>query len=229
MDWTWKWFVEVPPILSELSGLTVVIRLLLAVLVGGAVGWERGRRGRAAGLRTHILVCLGACLSALVGCYTADTMGLGGDPNRIAAQVVSGIGFLGVGTIMVGRSSQVTGLTTAAGLWTTAATGLGLGVGFYWASILTTLIILVAMTLLARLECRTRAQQIREQLYLELSNITSVQPFLDEIQSWDKDISIVPPRSGCAGQVGVEIVFSSHLSNDRMEQLRAMDAVQFIL
>lgn len=229
MDWRLNWIVDVPSILSELTGLAVVFRLLCSVLVGGAVGWERGRHGRAAGLRTHILVCLGACLSALVGCYTTEILGLGGDPNRIAAQVVSGIGFLGVGTIMVGRSSQVTGLTTAAGLWTTAAAGLGIGVGFYWVSILTTVIILVAMTLLARLECRVRVRQIREQIYLELSGIEYVQPFLEGISQWDKEIAIVPPRSGCPGQVGVEIIFSSHVPAGAAEQLKSIKEVQFVL
>ena len=229
MDWTLNWIVNVPSILSELTGLAVVFRLLCSVMVGGAVGWERGRHGRAAGLRTHILVCLGACLSALVGCYTTEILGLGGDPNRIAAQVVSGIGFLGVGTIIVGRSSQVTGLTTAAGLWTTAAAGLGIGVGFYWVSIITTIIILVAMTLLAQLEYRARVCHIREQVYLELSGIEYVQPFLEDISQWDKEIAIVPPRSGCPGQIGVEIIFSSHVPTGVSEQLKSIKAVQFVL
>jgi putative Mg2+ transporter-C (MgtC) family protein len=102
----------------------MLFKLLLAILAGGLVGMERERRDRAAGLRTHILVCLGSTLITLVSIYIAPV----GDPARIAAQIVSGIGFLGAGTIF--RSgSGISGLTTAAGLWVIAGIGMGIGAG----------------------------------------------------------------------------------------------------
>ena len=95
-DMALNWIIETPLILRDLTGVAVLLRLLLATLVGGLIGWERGRHGRAAGLRTHIMVCLGACLASMLGMYTSTVLGMDGDPNRVAAQVISGIGFLGV-------------------------------------------------------------------------------------------------------------------------------------
>ena len=114
--------------LEELNTVSVAVRVLLAVIVGGCIGSERGRHGRAAGLRTHILVCLGAAMTTMIGVYAMEHIKSTGDPLRVGAQVISGIGFLGVGTIMIRNRSHVTGLTTAAGLWATACIGLGIGI-----------------------------------------------------------------------------------------------------
>ena len=103
---------------------SVIVRMLLAVACGGIIGMERGRHGRAAGLRTHVLVSVGAAISAIVGLYTTEILGYSNDPLRVGAQVISGIGFLGVGSILVVGKSHVRGLTTAAGLWATASIGL---------------------------------------------------------------------------------------------------------
>ena len=228
-DFSLNWIIETPAILRELTGVAVVMRLLLATLVGGIVGWERGRHGRAAGLRTHILVCLGACLAALVGMYTTFFLGATGDPNRVAAQVISGIGFLGVGTIIVGRSSQVTGLTTAAGLWATASAGLAIGTGFYWAAILTTMFILIAMTFMARVERRTKDGRLCEHIYLELRSVADVRQLIQDTEKWDREIDVVPPRSGCNGNAGVEINFPAEIPEDLLCQLEKMDYVLFVL
>lgn len=229
MDLSFSWLLEIPDVLSELTGLAVTFRLLSATLVGGAVGWERGNHGRAAGLRTHIVVCLGACLASMIGVYTSHTFQFGGDPNRIAAQVVSGIGFLGVGTIIIGQSSQVTGLTTAAGLWTTAIVGLALGSGFYWAAFLATLIILATMTALAQLERRIRVKRVREQAYIELKDVKDIQALLPDIDGWEKSIEICPPRSGYPNHVGVEVTFPSYIPQDFLEVMSKKNYVEFII
>ena len=122
---------EVIEYLSAFNLVTVLIRTVLAMLAGGIIGLERGKQGRAAGMRTHILVCMGAALTAMIGFYLYDSLAITTDPMRISAQVISGIGFLGVGTIMLKGRFQITGLTTAAGLWATATIGLAFGVGFY--------------------------------------------------------------------------------------------------
>ena len=228
-DMLMNWIVKSPPELQELTGIAVLVRLVMATLIGGIVGWERGRHGRAAGLRTHILVCLGACLAALVGMYTADTLQMGGDPNRIAAQVVSGIGFLGVGTIIVGRSSQVTGLTTAAGLWATAAAGLALGVGFYWAAVLATGFMLLAMTVFSKLERRTKDGRLCEHIYLELRSVEDIRRLIEDTDHWDREIEVVPPRTGCNGNAGVEINFPSEIPRDMMKHLEGLDYILFLL
>ncbi|MCO5232261.1 MAG: MgtC/SapB family protein [Chitinophagales bacterium] len=127
----------------------IVVRLLLAALFGGFIGWERERKDWAAGLRTHMMVCVGSCLIMIVSAYGfADILGRSDidlDPSRIAAQVVSGIGFLGAGAIIFSKQGTVRGLTTAAGLWTVAGIGLATGGGLYFAAGLTTFIALVIL------------------------------------------------------------------------------------
>ncbi|MBN2120154.1 MAG: MgtC/SapB family protein [Candidatus Omnitrophica bacterium] len=136
-----------------MSNFTVFIRIVLAVIFGGLIGLEREHKGRAAGLRTHVLVCMGSCLIMLVSlsvfeAYKSQTPL---DPGRIAAGVVTGIGFLGAGTII--RSVQhVSGLTTAASIWVSAGIGIGVGCGLYFASFLVTVFALVTLVLFKRIE-----------------------------------------------------------------------------
>ncbi|MBQ2922654.1 MAG: MgtC/SapB family protein, partial [Tyzzerella sp.] len=120
----WNTFYKM---LNDFNELSVVMRILLAMFLGGFIGSEREKSKRPAGFRTHILVCVGACLTALLGLYLWNQVGNITDPARISAQVISGIGFLGVGTILVKEHDHITGLTTAAGLWTTAAIGIACG------------------------------------------------------------------------------------------------------
>ncbi len=116
--------------LRELNLVSITLRIILAILIGGAMGLERGRKNRPAGLRTYILVCLGSTLVMMTNQYVYEVFDAS-DPVRLGAQVISGIGFLGAGTIMVTGKSQIKGLTTAAGLWTAACSGLAIGIGFY--------------------------------------------------------------------------------------------------
>jgi len=131
----------------------VILRLLLALILGGIIGTERQIHRKSAGLRTHILVCVGSTLMMLTSIfiYYHFKEATNIDPGRIAGQVISGIGFLGAGTIIVMRAS-VHGLTTAATLWVTAAIGLAIGCGFYLASLITTIIIIFSLICLERLE-----------------------------------------------------------------------------
>ena len=224
-----QFFAILDETLNGFNIWSIAFRIILAALVGGCIGSERGRHGRAAGLRTHILVCLGACLASMLGMYTATVLGMDGDPNRVAAQVISGIGFLGVGTIIVGRSSQVTGLTTAAGLWATASIGLALGTGFYWGAIFATGFVLIAMTFLAKVERRTKDGRLCEHIYLELRSVGDVRRLIDDTSRWDREIDVVPPRSGCSGNAGVEINFPAQIPQDLLSALDELDYVLFIL
>ena len=143
--------VDKYPWLLEPNLLTMIIRTLLALLCAGVIGFERDAHGSAAGLRTHILVCLGAMIAMSTGVFAATHFS--GDASRIGAQVVSGIGFLGAGTIMVNRG-HIKGLTTAAGLWTSACIGLAIGTGFYEAAIVGSIAVLIVERWLKRLKKR---------------------------------------------------------------------------
>jgi len=136
-----------------LSNAQVIIRLVLSVILAGFIGIERQMHRRTAGLRTHILVSLGSCLIMLTSLYIfaiyKNEVPL--DPARIAAGVITGIGFLGAGAIIRDRSG-VKGLTTAASLWLVAGIGLSVGCGFYSASIVTTLLALVVLLFLRNIE-----------------------------------------------------------------------------
>jgi putative Mg2+ transporter-C (MgtC) family protein len=140
-----------------LGNVELISRLVLAAALGSVIGFERERLSWAAGLRTHMLVCVGSTLIMIVSAYGFAEV-LGGehivlDPSRIAAQVVSGIGFLGAGSILL-RGEVVRGLTTAASLWSVAAIGLAVGGGLYTASIAATIIILIILAGIKPLERR---------------------------------------------------------------------------
>ena len=125
----------------------LVIRLLTAAVLGSAIGYEREYRGKGAGVRTHMLVCMGACLFMLISKYGfSDSARF--DAARVAAGVVSGIGFLGGGLIIKSKSNSITGLTTAAGLWVTGAIGMGAGSGMLEMAAICAVLVLVCMEIL---------------------------------------------------------------------------------
>ncbi|MBQ8528808.1 MAG: MgtC/SapB family protein [Clostridia bacterium] len=192
--------------LQDFNIWTVAIRLVLAMIIGGVIGLERNKQGRAAGMRTHILVCLGSALAAMIGLYTSEVLGVNNDPLRIAAQVVSGIGFLGVGTILIKGRFQITGLTTAAGLWTAAAVGLALGVGFYEGAVITFLFAVLTVTVVHRLEYTINKKYSRFGIYVEIRGDSEVRKTLDFLSShfMVTDIQVTSPRSGTVGNIGIE-------------------------
>lgn len=152
----------------------LILRLVVAALLGGIVGLERERMEWAAGLRTHMLVSLGSALIMLVSIYgfveisgsVSQTVTL--DPSRLAAQVVSGIGFLGAGTILFYKQEVIRGLTTAASLWTVAGIGLAVGTGMFMASIFTTLLVVIILGLIKPLERRFFRKNLHKQLTIKV-------------------------------------------------------------
>lgn len=136
-----------------LSVYEIFIRLFIALILGGIIGIEREGIRRPAGLRTHILVCIGSSLVMLSGIYLSDIFisRASIDPSRLGAQVISGIGFLGAGTILK-VNSGVKGLTTAASLWSVAGIGIACGIGFYWGAIICTLLILFSLMAFGKIE-----------------------------------------------------------------------------
>ncbi len=149
-----------------IGSVETILRLLLAAFAGSMIGFERERLQWSAGLRTHMLVCVGSCLIVIVSAYGFSEVlntHVVLDPSRIAAQVVSGIGFLGAGTILL-RGEVVKGLTTAASLWAVAAIGLAVGSGLYVAAIATTVIVLAILAGLKPIEDRVRESVTTRQL-----------------------------------------------------------------
>lgn len=144
-----------------LTDIQIVLRLVIAALLGGFIGFERERHNkRIAGFRTHILVCVGSSLIMLTSLYIFDLYGRNApvDPARIAAGVVTGIGFLGAGTIIRSQVS-VTGLTTAASLWTVSGIGLAVGCGFYVAGSTATIIVLAALYILRKIPIEEKKEK----------------------------------------------------------------------
>lgn len=160
-----------------IDNLHLSLRLLLAMLLGGVVGIEREQANHPAGLRTHILVCLGSALIMLLSIYGfADFVYEGNvrvDPARLATAVITGIGFLGAGTIIF-TGKSIAGLTTAASLWVVAAIGLAVGAGFYFPAIVTTLLVIVNLTVFNKLEQRYFAGKRPHTLTLEADDSSRV-------------------------------------------------------
>ena len=192
--------------LREFNIISVALRLTMSVILAGLIGMERGRRGRAAGLRTHILVCLGAAMASLLGVFVTKELELSSDASRIAAQVISGIGFLGAGTIVIKGRFRVSDLTTAAGLWATAAIGLALGYAFFEGALIATFLTVVTITILSHFEARIYRKNARASIYIELSSVTAVNAtsamLTNEYHAID--LQVTPPRSGIQNHVGFE-------------------------
>lgn len=158
--------LEVLDSLRELNLPSIVLRVLLALAIGGIMGIERGKKNRPAGFRTHILVCLGSALVMMTNQYGYQIFATS-DPMRMGAQVVSGIGFLGAGSIIVTGRHQIKGITTAAGLWTAACCGLAVGIGFYEGAVIGGVSIYFVMTYLNKLDATIRKYSKVIELYVE--------------------------------------------------------------
>ena len=176
--------------LRELNIISILLRVLAAILAGGIIGLERGLKNRAAGFRTYILVCVGSCIVMVTNQYIYQVYGTG-DPVRMGAQVISGIGFLGAGTITVTSRNQIKGLTTAAGRWTCACIGLAIGVGFYEVAGVGVVCMILVLTLLHSWEDFLRRNTKVLTIYVELQKGTTLSCFLQEARSQEIHLSNV--------------------------------------
>lgn len=171
----------------------ISIRLAVAALFGAIIGLERERKNWVAGLRTHMLVCVGAALTMMVSAYGfEDVMGARNivlDPSRIAAQVISGIGFIGAGTILFLKQGIVRGLTTAAGLWTVAAIGLATGGGMYFAAMMTTALVLVILLIIQPLEKRFTKRFRHRKLKITTCNKAKSIQIVKEVLQGESSVS----------------------------------------
>jgi len=221
-------------ILCEFNEISIIARIVLAMILGGCIGLEREKNKRAAGFRTHILVCVGACMTALIGLFIWNETGGSSDPMRISAQVISGIGFLGVGTILVKEHDHITGLTTAAGLWATAAIGIACGCGFYIGAFVGTLVVAVTEAVLFKLEARGRRKNRKMILYVELTCSEILNEYIDWFYEMlhAKSVNVGMPRTATKGNVGVEVSLPPVAAEEMkklLEEIRAKENVLFAM
>ncbi len=205
----------------------VLFRSALAVVIGLIIGLERARHGRAAGMRTHILVCLGSAMTAMTGIYIHEAFGTG-DVFRLSAQVISGVGFLGAGMIILKNDNVIMGLTTAAGVWATSTVGIAIGYGFYSGAVTVSVLFLIALILFAKLERRKKNTEV---LYLELDDMSKLNFALDSLKEalpQDTVFRVLPPKSTCAGHIGLELVLDRR-KNIVLSDLLAFEGVVFVV
>ena len=213
--------------------LSIFIRLSLAMLCGGVLGIERGKKNRPAGFRTYMLVCVGATLVMLTNQYLCEFYGTG-DPARLGAQVISGIGFLGAGTIIVTGRNRVKGLTTAAGLWACACVGLAIGIGFYTGAIIGCALILLVMSVLHRIDDRMTANTRILDMYMEFQKMSDLGVFMSAIKEHGMKISdIEMTKSNSTEDIGVAVLLTLKLEKKRphteiIELLSQMEGVRYI-
>ncbi len=201
------------------------IRSAAAVVIGCLIGSERVRHGRAAGMRTHILVCLGACMTSMTGVYVNNILGLNGDVFRIPAQVVSGIGFLGAGMIILKSNNVIKGLTTAAGIWTTGTIGIALGYGFYSGAVIVTFLFIGTITLFAKFERKNKSTEI---IYIEIDNAYRLNEILEELEKIIPETfsyQISAPKSNSSGNVGINLAVNKFVKIDTEDILKLPNIV----
>lgn len=218
-----------------LADWEIILRLAIAAALGSVIGFERERRLWAAGLRTHMLVCVGACLIMIVSAFgfsdVLSTPHVILDPSRVAAQVVSGIGFLGAGSIIILRGEIIRGLTTAASLWAVAAVGLAVGGGLYFAAGAATVIILVILAGIKPIEERYHSTRQSAVLHLQVNRgemtIDILRQALGEQARRVRQFIVQPAEDPDVDEVTVSLSrVSTRDTADIVARLRALPCVR---
>ena len=215
----------------------VSLKILLAFFIGGLIGLERSKHGRAAGMRTHILVCTGSALAASIGLFVVSAYPeINIDPTRIAAQIVASIGVLGAGSILIRNRDIITGLTTAAGLWTSGIIGLAIGFGFYEGALVTAVLAIISITVLNYLEL-DKLKEIR--LYIEINNIKKINSIIQKIEGLvgnSISFSVTSPRTNITNNVGIYIkvyikngLDHKNISKSLKEKLLKIDNILYVV
>lgn len=204
-------------LLNGFNVTSIAVRLVLAMLMGSAIGLERTKHGRSAGMRTHILVCIGGALASLIGVYAVQN-GLSEEATRVGAQVISGIGFLGAGLILVQNRSRIVGLTTAAGLWNTAIIGLALGIGLYEGALICFAVAMLTTLVLPYVESYFNKNDKHTMIYIELSDTAKVNACYDVLRNSGfgeiHKIDVAAPRSAAAECVGIYLTLTLPKKSD---------------
>lgn len=213
--------------LRYLSLSSIFFRFWLALFCGSVIGYERGKRKQAAGLRTHILVCMGAASVMMINQYTIQYFSADADPVRMGAQVISGIGFLGAGTIMVTGSQwdqRIKGLTTAAGLWASACMGLAIGIGFYEAALIMCIFLFLVIVTLNQLDIYFLKTNSNLRLYMEYRSDTPFHPILKTFQTADwQVVNLEYLSQGTDSNSTKVFVHLQHCTNEKENQAQTLE------
>ena len=197
---------------AELNIYSIILKLILAILCGGILGVERAVKHHAAGFRTYIIVCVGSAIAMMVSEFLYQVTSTG-DPQRLGAQVISGIGFLGAGTIIVTSRNQIRGLTTAAGLWGCACLGLAIGAGYYTLAILGTLFIEIVLVMLPKFESLLTKNSKYMQIHIEFEKRENLKDFIQIVRNDNFKITSIE-RNPSYSASGLS-VYSIYLVNNK--------------
>lgn len=226
---SWNTVYNFGEYLQELNTLSIFLRLFLAMLFGAVIGIDRSRKNRPAGFRTHMLVCMGSALVMITNQYITLHFPTT-DPARLGAQVISGIGFLGAGTIIVTRSNQVRGLTTAAGLWASACIGLTLGIGFFGGAIIAEGFIIFIVTFMHRLDAYIHAHSKTMEVYAEVqepSHLSGLIAYVGEQAFEMPHLDVIRPQNPTSSYAVIMTLKLPKKSKrlDIVQRLRVLDGV----
>ena len=204
--------------LRDITLFTVLLRLILAVIAGGVIGIERSYKNRPAGFRTHILVCVGATIASMTGIYLYLNMHLPTDISRLGAQVVSGLGFIGGGTIIVTNGNRIKGLTTAAGLWACGIIGLATGAGFYEGAVFATVMVLIAETVFSYLGSKIPHNEKFKILlqYSEKSSLNDVMRYLKDHRMSISNLEITGKRDSSQSTYSAILTVRPRIDKDKI-------------
>ena len=222
-----------PDFFYDLNIFSVTLRTLLALIFGGIIGLERGSNRHPAGIRTHILVCVGAALAKMTNQFIVEDFGTS-DPARLGAQVITGVGFLGVGTILVTGRYKIKGLTTAAGLWASACLGLAIGIGFYSGAIIAAVIIFASLSLLPKVENYFYRRSRVLDLYIEvdtLEDFKNVTKYIRSIGSSFFESHIIKAAPVCEGSIAFNISVilpKGTVQEDAVKTIENMDGIHLV-
>lgn len=172
--------------LRDMNLVSICLRMVCALVCGGAIGLERELKGKYAGFRTHIMISIASAMTTAMSQYMLLVLHQYNDVSRLGAGVVAGLGFIGAGTIVVTQGRRIKGLTTAAGLWATGVIGLCAGAGFYEGALITTALILFAGTVIANLETKHFSQLHNIDLLIRLTDRT----YLKDLLKYFRDVDI---------------------------------------
>ncbi|MDR3283812.1 MAG: MgtC/SapB family protein [Treponema sp.] len=219
--------------LHELNWISLIVRAILSMIIGGLLGHERGKKNRPAGFRTYMLVCFGATIVMMTNQFVYQTYGVS-DPVRLGAQVISGIGFLGAGSIILTGHNQVKGITTAAGLWAAACSGLAIGIGFYSGALVAGVGIYLIMTIMQRFDIHFQDHSPITTVYLEFDKKRPFSDFLYYTREHNlsiSDIHITKNKLLKDKAISATLILKSEeprTHSEILELIKQAEGVQFV-
>lgn len=219
---------------ADWNAVSIIVRLLIAALVGFLLGFDRELKNKPAGIRTHILVCLGTALATMSAVYVLNALpDTNMDVTRLGGQMLAGIGFLGAGVIFVSNKSRIEGLTSAAGMWACTCCGMAIGFGFFEGTLVTVILIAITMFLLPLYERNLHRRENQFDLYLEFEQGTSPAGFLRLLHTEDISYSnyhVLQEDNGKDGDIAI-ISISMDRNADKegfLARIKALDGLKYL-